>query len=175
MAIAEVKLTQDRVALIDDADLHLCAGYKWQFAPANPATDRNPGYAVSNTTGGQLPMHRLILSAPQGLEVDHRNGNGLDNRRENLRLATKSQNTANRGKPKNGARRFKGVRWDSIWSCWMAILKFQGRTYRVAPLPTEEAAALAYDDLARIHHGEFACVNFPRSGEAAASSGVGHV
>ena len=105
-------------------------------------------------------MHRLILGCGPGEEVDHRNGNGLDNRRGNLRPATHALNQANvrRVRAKSG---FKGV---SRWvrpspRPWRAHITVKGRMKFLGAFATPEEAARAYDAAARELFGEFACTN----------------
>jgi hypothetical protein len=107
-------------------------------------------------------LHRFILDAPLGVEVDHRDGNGLDCRRSNLRIATRSQNAMNvEAKPQ----RFKGVIKNTRGHLWYAQLWQQGKYYVSRGHKTEIDAAYAYDVLAREHHGEFAWLNFPNENE----------
>jgi len=107
-------------------------------------------------------MHRLILNPPAGITIDHINGNGLDNRRENLRLAGRGQNQCNRGKQSNNTSGFKGVTWHKNLNKWEAGISISGKRYHVGFYKTPEAAARAYDDAAKKYHGEFARLNFPK-------------
>lgn len=115
---------------------------------------------VFETNGHRLylPMHYLLLTPPPkpGLRVDHRNGNGLDNRRANLRWATQTQILAKR-KPVGGASPFKGVGWDREQGKWMAT--FRGK--KVGRFSTEEEAARAFDRAAYDYWGEDCYLNFP--------------
>jgi hypothetical protein len=97
------------------------------------------------------------MNAPTGIEVDHRNHNGLDNRRSNLRLATGHQNQGNR-RPQGGSPRFKGVYLSR--SKWVAQIRFGGSKRYLGRFTVEEDAARAYDAAARLIFGEFACTNF---------------
>jgi hypothetical protein len=107
-------------------------------------------------------MHREIMNAPKELLVDHRNGDSLDNRRENLRFATQSQNIANaiRDKSKTTSR-FTGVNFDKRRKRWLASIRNQGKKVFLGRFKNEMAAARAYDKAAREYHGEFARLNFP--------------
>jgi hypothetical protein len=149
----EIPLTQGLVAIVDDDDYEELMKYKWC------ARRGSSGFwvAIRNTSIGegrprQIQMHRQILDAPKHMEVDHANGNTLDNRRRNIRLATRSQNLANR-KTFSGSG-YKGVsRYSNDNSRF--IMQF-AQVYNSA-----EEAARAYDRVARIVHGEFAKLNFP--------------
>jgi len=107
-------------------------------------------------------LHRVIMSAPKGLLVDHRNNNGLDNRRNNLRLATHSQNMINRPKTKSPTTsRFVGVYFDKDRSKWVARIHLNNKCIWLGRLDNEIDAAKAYDKAAKQYHGDFARLNFP--------------
>jgi hypothetical protein len=101
------------------------------------------------------------MNAPRGLLVDHRNTNGLDNRRSNLRLATYSQNNCNKAKRKNTSSRYVGVCFNKQLKRWGAYIKPQGKKIFLGYFDNEIDAAHAYDAAARKYHGEFARLNFP--------------
>jgi hypothetical protein len=105
-------------------------------------------------------MHREIMNPPAGLVVDHRNCDGLDNRRSNLRFATHAQNTRNRRKKKNGSSQFLGVYFNKEKSTWDSQLKHNEKRIWVGRFKTEIEAARAYDEAAKKYHGEFARLNF---------------
>ena len=110
-------------------------------------------------------MHRLVMSRILGRElerneiIDHVNGNGLDNRRENLRISTNSQNLANRRKNCNNTSGFKGVQPKR--KKYSACVGFQGKKIRLGVYDTPEEAARAYDEKAKELFGEYANLNFP--------------
>ena len=146
---AEIKLSDGSVVLVDADDYEFLSKLKWK------ATKR--GYVYTTIT-----MHRLVVNAPQGKEVDHVNGDGRDNRKENLRLCTRSQNIANTKKPRRQggcSSKFKGVCWDRRVKKWSARVQTGGNSYRKY-FDTEEEAALAYDEMAKEHFGEYARPNF---------------
>lgn len=102
--------------------------------------------------------HRLILGVTErGQRIDHINGNGFDNRRENLRLATASQNAANSGK-RSSRRKYKGVS-DNRYGRFTATCGFEMKNVHLGTYDTEEMAALAYDIFAYQAFGEFARLN----------------
>lgn len=144
------------VAFIDDEDYELISNYRWCIA-----RDRRIFYAVT-TTHPHIKMHRLILALNKNIQADHKNGNGLDNRRENLRIADASQNQANSRKRKIEISRshFKGIYWQKHSKLWNARVALHKKTYSLGYFKSEEEAALAYDKGAREKFGEFARPNF---------------
>lgn len=155
---AHVPLTRGLFALVDEADLPLLGGRKWH---AHPCQRKSGGFYASASRGrnGTIYMHRIILSAREGHLVDHVNGDGLDNRRCNLRIATKSQNLINRV-----AENPSGYRGVSLTphGRWKAKVTLHRQAYRFpGSFGTSEEAARAYDEMALRYHGEFARLNFP--------------
>lgn len=111
---------------------------------------------------GYFRMHREILglSPGDGLEVDYINGDGLDNRRENLRNCTRRQNNRN-ARPRGGSSRYKGVCWDKHCEKWFAYIRVEWDLKRLRYFALEEEAARAHDAAAVEHLGEFARPNSP--------------
>lgn len=142
-------------ALVDDGDFDAVAAYKWR-----PVRPRNVTYALANLPRrdghGTLYMHRLILGASG--HADHINGDGLDNRRSNLRVASYAQNAANVDQPA-GASRFKGVSRSRSSGRWRAYIRTNYRQVHIGTFDTEEDAARAYDRVASAMWGEFARLN----------------
>lgn len=158
----EIPLTQGYVALVDDADYEWLSQWKWHVAKNKSHATPYAHRAIVGTHGKKLLMARAILDAPAGLCVDHINGNTLDNRRCNLRLATVSQNTANRHAVRPSSSPFTGVSWNKQRSMWKAQIEHMGKGQYLGLFADEEDAARAYDAAARLHFGEFAKLNFPQ-------------
>ena len=106
-------------------------------------------------------MHRQIIHIPQGMVSDHINRKTLDNRKQNLRPATISQNLCNRPKRKAKTRsKYKGLEWDKIQRKWKARIQFNNRKIYLGSFNSEIDAAKAYDSAAKKYHGDFAATNF---------------
>lgn len=152
-----IPLSRGQVAIVDDMDARLAA-HSWSAHPCNRGT--GGFYAARSERGTTVYMHRVILGAPKGLLVDHINGDGLDNRRANLRLATHSQNLMNRTTTSSSG--FRGVEATGrIKRPWVAIINEGPVAIRIGVFETVEEAARAYDREAAARFGEFAKLNFP--------------
>lgn len=162
----EIPLTHGQFAIVDDADVWIASVCSW-YAELRGRTWYVPGYL----RGRKVRMHRLLMGASDEHEVDHFDGNGLNNQRRNLRMATVAQNQGNAVR-RSDSSGFKGVsRLRRSKSRWVARCRTgKTRTY-IGSFSTPEDAARAYDDAARQKWGEFACVNFPRPGERSALTG----
>jgi hypothetical protein len=108
-------------------------------------------------------LHRQLLNAPKGVLVDHRNRDPLNNRRQNLRFATNSENVQNRGKRKNTTSKFIGVWFRKVNGKWESRITHKDKKIYIGCFDSEIDAAKAYDEAARKYHGEFARLNFPES------------
>jgi hypothetical protein len=154
--VKEIPLTQGKVALVDDVDYERLSVYRWY---ALRQKDRGVFYAGRTAKRGEKVtfLHRVIMDAPDGTDVDHQNGDGLDCQRHNLRLATDTQNQANR-KPNKG-RQLKGI--SANGRKFIAQIRIHGCQIYLGTFSTPEEAARAYDVKARQTWGEFARLNFP--------------
>ncbi len=106
-------------------------------------------------------MSRVLMKAKKGECVDHINHNTLDNRKENLRLCTQSQNSMNRRLRKDNASGFKGVSWHKIIKKWVVYIRVDGSNKNLGYYDALEKAVHVYDAAAKEHQGEFALLNFP--------------
>jgi len=158
--MVEIPLTQGKIALVDDRDAALVRSYgSWHAARRG-----RRWYAASSEPGNRahrVLMHRLIMGAERGLDIDHINHNGLDNRRENIRVSTHSTNDANVPKRAGTSSQYKGVTWDAWAGRWKAGIKVNYRSIHLGRFDDEKDAARAYDAAALEHFGEFARLNFP--------------
>lgn len=154
-----VFLTRGQVAIVDDEDFEKVSKHKW--------------YALARKGGGFYAARGVRpKDAPRGLEllhnfilgvkgVDHKDGEGLDNRRENIRPATKQQNAAAfRRKGSSGSSRYRGVSWHCVSKKWIARIRVCARLLHLGYHNSEVEAGRAYDVAAKKHFGEFATLNF---------------
>jgi hypothetical protein len=149
---SQIPLNKGKVALVTASDYELLSTFRWRALRV-----RHTWYAVTVTDGKrEMYMHDFILQADSGQQVDHINGDGLDNRRCNLRPTTHALNQANKRQVWS-ASKYKGV--TRRGNRWRAYITVAGRFLSLGTFATPEDAARAYDAAARQHFGEFACTN----------------
>lgn len=159
--VVEIPLAKGLSVVIDAKDECWVRAFKW-----NAHRVGNTVYARTSFPR-KLYLHELIVKAPAGGTVDHKNGNGLDNRRQNLRPATRRQNGQNSRSRRNSTSVFLGVCKDKERGGWIAQIKRSNDSRRrIGRFQTEEEAARAYDAEALQAFGEFANLNFPIQQEA---------
>jgi hypothetical protein len=154
----QIHLASGHVALIDDDDLERVSLYKWRAQP-HPTTV----YVVAHGKPKGLRLHRFVMNAPDGVIVDHINGNGLDCRKNNLRFATYSQNSQNSQRRRHSLSQYKGITWVPARQRWVAQIWINNRRERLGIFTNEIDAAKTYDAAALFYFGEFARVNFADS------------
>jgi hypothetical protein len=160
--VREVVLTKGYIALVDDIDYEWITKYRWKALTTSGTTyavrtARSPGSKTNDIT---LLMHREILKPDNDMVVDHIDGNGLNNQRSNIRQCSQSQNLINK-KRKNGLSSiYKGIYWNKERNKWQAQIARPGMgNMYIGRYVSEIDAANAYDEMARIFHGEFAQLN----------------
>jgi hypothetical protein len=153
-----------KIITVDDGDYESVSRFKWYEKKGKKNI-----YAYTTLTMGRISgklkcasigLHQLIMRPPKGMDVDHRNHNGLDCRRENMRICTRSQNIAHSRK-KTGSSRFKGVFWVEVLRKWRSRIKVNYKGIHLGVFIDEVKAARAYDKAALEYFGEFAYTNFP--------------
>lgn len=156
-----------KTVLIDDEDYELVIKHKWFVIKGV-----NTFYVVRNCyrTGKQkrLWLHREIMNPADNMDVDHKNNDGLDNQRSNLRIVTRTQNSQNRAAKKNGHSKYLGVclhkKKNGGTVYWTAHIRIDKKLKWLGQFPNnidgELNAAKAYDDAAKKYHGEFSNLNF---------------
>lgn len=154
----KIPLTQGFIALVDDEDFEVLSKYKWFFTLKKDGRCASEGWAGNPKK--RVYMHRFIMNLyDNSLCVDHINGDTLDNRRENLRICTHSQNMRNRRPSAKSTSGFKGVNWNKNSNKWEVRIKKDGKSIGVGYFNCLISAAKAYNEAAKKHHGEFARLN----------------
>ena len=147
-----IELTQGYFTVVDYEDYDKMSKYLWNY---------NKGYArrwIGN--GKSVLMHRELIDVPEGMFVDHVNGNKLDNRKSNLRACTNKQNSVNsRPYRRKMASQYKGVTYNKNSNKWYARIQNDGKRIFIGQYSTEKEAALAYNRKASEFFGEFAYLN----------------
>ena len=156
----EIPLTQGQVAIVDLDDYEFLSGWKW-YATLSTNTKKYYAARKGNPNNGEpclVYMARQLLDLNLGDRriAEHRNGNTLDNRSENLRFATDCQNQQNRGMTRTNRSGFKGVCWEKAKRKWAARIDVNKKRIRLGYHDTPEQAHAAYCEAARKYHGEFA-------------------
>jgi len=154
----EIVLTRGYVAIVDDEDYERFGHLKWHAFGTYPHV-----YAARHTSRRLGPrksilLHRAVLDAPHGMQVDHADQDTMNNRRSNLRLCTHQQNMMNR-RPNTG-RLLKGAYFNKSTGKWDASIRLEHETIHLGSFDTEVEAARAYDAAAPMYHGEFARLNY---------------
>lgn len=156
----QILLSQNQVALVDDEDFEFLSLWKW-----NANKLGNTFYAVRNEKLKTFLMHRAIMNvSDKKLVVDHKDRNGLNNQKSNLRICTKSQNCANNKPLISKTSNYLGVSWDKNRNKWAANLTKNWKKIFLGRYISEREAAIAYNIGAKIHHGEFANLNIINDG-----------
>lgn len=141
---------QNKYAIVDNEDFDRLNQYRWRL-------DKD-GYAKTTTLKF---MHRLVLNLQpnDGKRTDHKNRNRLDNRKENLRIATIAQNNQNCGKKPNNTSGYKGISWHKHHNKWISNIRYNGKRIHLGYFSNKEDAAATYKNAAIKYHGEFVCLD----------------
>lgn len=151
-----IPLTKGMCAQVDDDDYEWLSKHKWYSAP------RSGGVYVARATiaGRGVRMHRAITKAPSGMDVDHSDGNPLNNQKHNLRVCTRAENNRNNITLRN-RKGFIGVVFVKKRKKFRANIGYNNKVIGLGYFSTREEAMRAYDAAAKIYHGEFATLNYP--------------
>lgn len=159
----EIKLTKGFIKLVDDKDFDYLNQWKWcvLIVKGSKTFYAKRGLYIKETQEtGVILMHREILRLSNSqTKADHIDHNGLNNQRGNLRIATHSQNVANASSRKNSSSKYLGVYWDKIRNKWAVEITKNYKKRYLGHFKTENEAATAYNDAAKVIHGQFANLN----------------
>lgn len=163
----EIQLTQGKVALVDDEDFEELNQFKW-----SAARFKNKFYAVRTRLKREdffikgkkvmIKMHRQILGLTDPkIYCDHKDRDSLNNQRYNLRSCDFIENSRNKSPIKGSSSKYKGVSWNKQNQKWYSSIRINGNPKHLGCFDDEIESAKAYDEMAKIHHKEFAYLNFP--------------
>lgn len=152
----KIRLTQGKSAIVDISDYNNLKDKKWHAVRKS----KKRWYARSKENGKMVFMHRKIMKTPKGKITDHINGDGLDNRKRNLRICSPAQNIHNQGiRSGKKSSQYKGVSWSTEKSKWRAQIVVRPKSIHLGYFDDEESAAEAYDNAAEKYFGNYARVN----------------
>lgn len=157
--IRKIPLRPGVVAIVDEEDFERINAHKWclLFSEGKGyATRKSPAVNGNRKT---IRMHREVLKAPDGVIVDHINGDGLDNRKTNLRLCDLSQNGANRRHHRKALSGYKGVSWNKAAETWHVMVRYKGQLIPLGTYGDLKEAIAVYNRAVTDLHGEFAALN----------------
>lgn len=154
----KVKLTRGQFALIDDEDFGFISQWKWYAMKGKKTFYACRGVLNIKGNMDKIMMHRVIMNTPKGMDTDHIDGNGLNNQKHNLRACSRSENSVNRSVSRSKkSSKYKGV--FPAKNKWVALIAIDKKYTRLGLFNTQEQAAIAYNEAAQKHHGEFAVIN----------------
>lgn len=157
----KIPLTKGRYALIDQEDAERVSQYRWRVIQNKYVAGRKIQPRKRGVHCEEIRMHRLIVNAPKNMDVDHKDQDGFNNRKSNIRICTTAQNVAYRRKlnPKKFSSEYKGVFWNTYHKAWQASIKCLGKKFYLGRYKTPTEAALSYNKKAKELFGEFALIN----------------
>lgn len=150
-----IPLTKGYEAVVDDEDYNFLMQWKWHALVSSRGVYAERCTRPKGQKCTHIMMHRVINKTPEGMDTDHENGNTLDNRRCNLRSATRSQNMSNRKPNIRGSSKYKGVIWHKQHRKWIVSIQSNKKRYHVGLFTDEIEAAKAYSEKAAELFGDF--------------------
>jgi len=156
-----IPLTQGKFAIVDPQDYERLSKHKWQASRFPRSYYATRCVSIGNGRQKNIPMHRDIIKIEDGFCCDHINHNGLDNRKVNLRQASRAQNSWNKRKQRGKhSSKHKGVSWFKRENKWQARIQANGRKIFLGSYKNQIDAAKAYDEAAKLYYKDFAVLNF---------------
>jgi hypothetical protein len=157
-----VRLTRGKVALVDECDYVRVTAHPWQARPDHGTWYAQRSFRLPDGSRRTINMARFILGIDDPwVKVDHINGDGLDNRRCNLRPTLQHQNSANtRRRKRPGTSRYKGVSWHAAAGKWQARISVRGVRLDLGRYASQAAAYRAYCAAAKLNHGEYCALEY---------------
>ena len=146
----KIQLTQNKYTIVDDEDYDYLNQWNWCSKK-----NINIYYAIRTVLNKRIYMHRIIINPTDNMYIDHINRNGLDNRKENLRICNKSQNACNSTIPRHNTSGIKGVCWDKSCNKWLSRIKINGKQKHLGRFNNKLEAREVYRKEAKDHFGEF--------------------
>lgn len=153
----KIKLTQGMFALVDDMDFEYLNQWKWHYNKG-----RGQGRAQRSTSRKSIEgktsifMHRIIMNVPKDMQIDHKNGNGLDNRKENLRVCTNMENNRNKGIARKNTSGVTGISWNKNYEKWHTYIKINNKFIFLGYFGDKEIAIQIRKQAEKQYFGEFA-------------------
>lgn len=151
----QIKLAQGKLVIVDDEKYEYVNQWTWSFSM---------GYAKRREKLGQnkfhtIQMHRVLMDCPKNMQVDHIDGNGLNNQKNNLRICSPLQNMRNQKVRKNNSSGYRGVHWSIKHNKWIARIGSNYMRIHLGCFDDKREAAEAFNNASKKYHGEFGRLN----------------
>lgn len=156
----EIPLTQGKVALVDADDYERLAQFNWYAVKHRHGFKAARSAWLGDRKRKMVLMHRAVMDASDDQQIDHIDRDPLNNRRTNLRVATRAENARNTNSRRGSTSTYLGVSWETRRAKWIARIAVRGVGRHLGYFADEIEAARAYDASAKVHHGQFANLNF---------------
>jgi hypothetical protein len=155
----QIQLTKGQFALVDDEDYEYLNQFKWHVSPHKNTKYAERGVTLEIGKYTVVSMHITLMKPSKGMDIDHKDHNGLNCQKYNLRICTRQQNHRNRRKRPNLSSKYKGVTWDKYARKWKSAITIDRKPKHLGNFSSELEAALAYNKKAKELFGEYACLN----------------
>lgn len=157
--VKELCAGKNHITLVDDEDFEYLDQWFWSFDRRYVYRKEYLGMDGGKQKYKKIYLHRLIMNTPEGFDTDHINHDKLDNRKENLRIVSRSQNNMNQRPQIGRTSKYKGVHWNKRGGNWKSEIKMNGKSKWSRVFKTEQEAVIAYNKAAKELFGEFANIN----------------